>query len=151
MEKTDDLDELDWQVMRALAADGRIPNTKLARMFGTNEGTIRRRVQRLISEGTMRVRAVLNPTRIGYPLTAYVGLEVKIGKTKDVCTRLAQKSRVQFVGTVTGRYDVLMWVRVRSPEDLAAFLGEELSQIDGIVRSEAMVVLDATKVYFPHD
>ncbi|MCI0867571.1 MAG: AsnC family protein, partial [Chloroflexi bacterium] len=42
------MDELDQRIMSLLQIDGRIPNAEIARKLGVSEGTVRRRVGRLL-------------------------------------------------------------------------------------------------------
>ena len=48
--------------------DGRASNAKIAREFGVREGTVRRRLQRLLKEDVVKVFAVPNLGKLGYAL-----------------------------------------------------------------------------------
>jgi len=52
------VDEVDNKIIAALRQDGRKSNVELGREIGVSEGTIRKRVARLIQEGIMQVIAV---------------------------------------------------------------------------------------------
>ena len=44
------MDELDRKIIALLQVDGRSSNAKIARAVGVSEGTVRRRLRRLIQE-----------------------------------------------------------------------------------------------------
>ena len=54
------MDELDQRIIGHLQMDGRASNAALARELGVTEGTIRRRVSRLIQEDVISIAAVPN-------------------------------------------------------------------------------------------
>ena len=64
------MDQLDRRIINLLQMDGRASNAALARELEVSEGTIRRRVRRLIQEGLIRITAVPNIEKPGYAATA---------------------------------------------------------------------------------
>ena len=54
------MDELDRKIIGLLQMDGRASNAKIAREVGVSEGTVRRRLRRLIQEDVVKVIAVPN-------------------------------------------------------------------------------------------
>ena len=48
------MDELDRKIVGILQQDGRASNAKIARQLGVSEGTIRRRLKRLIEDEPSR-------------------------------------------------------------------------------------------------
>ncbi|HAJ00941.1 MAG TPA: Lrp/AsnC family transcriptional regulator, partial [Dehalococcoidia bacterium] len=54
------MDELDRRIISLLQMDGRASNAKIAREVGVSEGTVRRRLRRLIQEDVVKVIAVPN-------------------------------------------------------------------------------------------
>ena len=59
------MDELDQRIIGLLQIDGRIPNAQIARKLGVSEGTIRRRVGRLLQEDVIRITVVPNIEKMG--------------------------------------------------------------------------------------
>ena len=54
------MDELDRKIIALLQMDGRASNAKIAREVGVSEGTVRRRLRRLIEDDVVNVVAVPN-------------------------------------------------------------------------------------------
>ena len=67
------MDGLDHRIVSLLQMDGRASNAALARELGVSEGTIRRRVSRLIQEDAISIAAVPNIEKLGYTTTAFIG------------------------------------------------------------------------------
>ena len=54
------MDQLDTQIIRILQKDGRASNAGIARAVGVSEGTVRRRLKRLVQEEFIQVVALLD-------------------------------------------------------------------------------------------
>ncbi|MHB1416569.1 MAG: Lrp/AsnC family transcriptional regulator, partial [Chloroflexota bacterium] len=52
------LDQLDRQIVALLQKNGRLANQEIGRQLGVTEGTVRKRLERLLAEGWIRVMAV---------------------------------------------------------------------------------------------
>lgn len=68
------LDELDRRLMEVLQVDGRRPFTEIATAFAVPESTIRARYKSLVDRGALKVIAVADPLKVGYPLMAMIGV-----------------------------------------------------------------------------
>lgn len=64
------LDQLDLALIGQLQRDGRKALTALAKDLGVSHGTVRNRLDRLRASGILRVSAVVDPAKIGYPIFA---------------------------------------------------------------------------------
>ena len=139
------MDGLDHRIVSLLQMDGRASNAALARELGVSEGTIRRRVSRLIQEDAISIAAVPNIEKLGYTTTAFIGLQVRPGKADDVADALAGLAEVHYVSVTTGSYDVFIWVGLESAERLGEFLHTSIAAIDGVQRTETFVNLGIKK------
>jgi DNA-binding Lrp family transcriptional regulator len=81
-------------------------------------------------------------------VTSIILLNVTRNKVNDVAEKLAGMSEVSEVYSVTGNYDLVAIVRVKSNDDLAALVTEGLVGIDGIEKTDTML---AFKAYSRHD
>ena len=64
------MDELDAKIIATLRQNGRASNAGIARSAGVSEGTVRRRLRRLIDEEHIFVAAIPNPAMMGNPFEA---------------------------------------------------------------------------------
>ena len=70
------VEDLDRQIVRLLAADGRRSYTDLARDTGLSVSALHQRVRRLEKRGVIRgYRADVDSDEVGLPLTAFVSIK----------------------------------------------------------------------------
>lgn len=141
-----DLDAIDVGVIQALQENGRVPNAQIARSLGISEPTVRKRIDRLVAEGTIKVVAVLDPRKAGYATNVLVGVRVQPGRLREVGRKLAELGDVNWLGYVTGRYDILVEFRLRDDEALFGFLEGGMTELDGILSTETYHVLRTEKI-----
>lgn len=139
------LDELDQQILSALQADGRAPFLAIAEQLGVSEGTVRKRVSRLLKEQYLQIRGLLDPFRLGLGTSAVVGVQVEGGKGPDVVEVLGDMPEVRSLAVCAGTYDLIIEVAVTSNEDLFRFLTGKLRTIPGVVSSDTSLILKKYK------
>ena len=134
------MDELDKSVIGILQKDGRESNAKIARQLGVSEGTIRRRLKRLIDDQAIQVTALPEPSKLGLNTEAIIGLQVDPGKLEDVAFELGTVPQTLSVSVTTGAFDIFAWVAVKTQEELHSFLLGVVGKIAGVRRSERVQV-----------
>lgn len=139
------MDELDGRIIEILQKDGRASNAHIAREVGVSEGTVRRRLRRLIQDGVIDVIAVPNLEKMGYKTAALVGLQTDPGRIDSVADALSQLPEVHFVALTTGAQDIFIWVALGSSEELGEFLRNRVGVIPGVRRTETYVNLAIKK------
>ncbi|MFQ6029668.1 MAG: Lrp/AsnC family transcriptional regulator [Dehalococcoidia bacterium] len=133
------MDELDRRIIGLLQLDGRASNAALAKELGVSEGTIHRRLWRLVQEEAIRIAAVPNLEKIGYGTTALVGVQTRPGEADHVAETLAGLEQVHYSSVTTGAYDVFLWVALGSAERLGEFLRTKVAAVAGVHRTETFV------------
>ena len=139
------MDELDRKIIGLLQLDGRASNAKIAREVGVSEGTVRRRLRRLIQDDVVKVVAVPNLEKMGYGTTALIGLQTRPGKSDEVAEALARLEEVHYAAITTGAYDIFVWAGLESAESLGTFLRTKVGVIDAVNRTETFVNLSIKK------
>lgn len=139
------LDHLDREIVALLQHDGRIPNQEIARQLGVAEGTVRKRLERLIADGFVRITAVADPGMFGYGVHTMIGIQTEPAAAPDVAANLSRMPEVLAVYLTSGSYDVLVEAALPSNEDLLCFLSGHLGTVPGVRRSEAYHVLKVLK------
>lgn len=142
------MDALDGKLLALFDKEPRIGVLEASRRLGVARGTVQARLDKLAATGVVRGWGPdLDPEALGYPVTAFLTLEIRQGAGHDVVGRhLAAIPEVIEAFTITGAGD--MWARVvaRSNADLQRVIDRVLSY-DGIVRTSTVIAL-ATQV--PH-
>ena len=139
------MDELDREIIAILQSNGRASNARIARRIGVSEGTVRRRLKKLIADGVIDIVAVVDAERLGYDTEALVGVQVDPDKVMEVAANLGDLPESNWVAITTGTYDVFMWVTLQSADQLGAFLREKLGIVSGVRRTETFVRLSLPK------
>ena len=139
------MDELDTKIIEILQQDGRSSNAGIARKVGVSEGTVRRRLKRLIQEEYIQVVALPDPAKIGYESQALVGVQVDPDKVDQVADGLIALDEVSWVAVTTGSYDIFSWATLPSSEALGIFLRTKVGTIPGVRRTETFVNLGNKK------
>lgn len=142
------MDVLDSKIISILQLDGRASNAWIAREVGVSEGTVRRRVKRLIDEEFIQVVAMPNPGKLGFRTEVLIGLEVEPGKVDHVAGCVTDLDEVGWVSITTGAYDLFAWVTLESSEALVSFLLTKIGTIVGVCRMESFVNLQVKKRTF---
>ncbi len=142
------MDDLDATLLRLFSEHPRIGVLEASRRLGVARGTVQARLDKLARAGVITGWGpVLDPEAIGYPVTAFLTLEIRQGSGHEVVAQhLATIPEVIEAYTITGAGD--MWARVvaRSNADLQRVIDAVVSY-PGIVRSSTVIAL-ATQV--PH-
>ena len=137
------LDAIDLAILGILQMNARTSYQEIAKKLGVTRATIHERVRKLTGNGIIDgFHARVNAGRIGYPVTAMVGLiTIQGNESYRTIEELQQLTEVEEIHVVTGRYDYLVKVRARDNEDLQRILLEKIDQVYGFQRAETMVVL----------
>lgn len=139
------MDTLDRKIIALLESNGRASNAKIARDVGVSEGTVRRRLKRLIEEKIINVVALPDPGKLGYNSEAIIGVQVDPDKVDAVAEQLSALQHTRWVAVTTGTYDVFAWATLPTAEELGIFLREKIGAIPGVRRTETFVNLGVTK------
>jgi Lrp/AsnC family transcriptional regulator for asnA, asnC and gidA len=134
MRKTDVLDALDAEIVTLLQTDGRRPTVEIARRLGVAEGTVRKRIDRLIREQVIQIGAWADPLKIGYQNYAVLMMHVELREFERIAERLAEMPEIFFLGTCTGAFDIFASACFRSLEHLHEFMTKRLARVPGIQR-----------------
>ncbi|HHY10885.1 MAG TPA: Lrp/AsnC family transcriptional regulator [Firmicutes bacterium] len=139
------LDELDREIIRLLQTDGRMPFLTIAKELGLAEGTVRRRVAKLLDEGLIRIVGIPDPFKVGLNTVAVVGMKVERAKIDEIAKKLSRLPEVRYVALSTGNYDLVVEVVVANNDELLTFLVETLGGVSGVNNTGTSIVLKVAK------
>ncbi|NLS44543.1 MAG: Lrp/AsnC family transcriptional regulator [Firmicutes bacterium] len=145
MDGSVNLNQLDRDIIFYLQNDGRTPFTFIAQELGVAEGTVRKRVSRLIEDGVIEIKAVVNPFMLGMNFVAVIGLDIEGDSPEEVVAKLAEAPQVRYIVVCAGVHDVMVEAIFSTNEELYMFLTQTLRQIPGIRNSKTSLVLKVCK------
>jgi DNA-binding Lrp family transcriptional regulator len=137
------VDATDARLLLALSEDPRISALALAERLGLSRNTVQARLGRL---DLAAVQLRLDPAELGYPITAYVGMQLRQRLLDEVADELARVPEVIEVLGISGETDLLVQVAARDGDDLYRVAGRLLA-IDGVERTTTSLVM---RTLVPH-
>jgi Lrp/AsnC family transcriptional regulator, regulator for asnA, asnC and gidA len=138
-------DELDNKILEQLRQNGRRSNVDIAAAVGASEGTVRRRVDKLLRSGAVKIIAAVNPLRMGYRVEVFFCLRVQLDKLESIASELARYEEVNYVGLMTGSFDLLVHAHFASNEEVFDFIRERIASIAGVNEFQTLHVLNVIK------
>ena len=141
-------DQLDLEIIAHLQRDGRKPFTEIAANLGISEGTVRNRLQRLISDQVIQVIGLADPIQLGFDAPAMIGVSVHPTQLQKVAEAIAEFQEVSYLIMISGEFDLFVEVMCRDRKHLASFISESLHLIPGIVRTQTFMILRTFKMAY---
>ncbi len=133
-------DQTDYKIIQALNLDARKTASEIARDLKANERTIRKRIDRLVRLGAVRLTAIINPEVFGYMTAVDIFLEVDADKEDEVIKTFLNTREVSYIALGQGTKDISIECRFKSIDDLHQFLRRRLPTIEGVqIRGYSLV------------
>ncbi|MBK6732263.1 MAG: Lrp/AsnC ligand binding domain-containing protein [Bacteroidetes bacterium] len=140
------LDKLDVKILDILMHNATIPYTEIAKMLNVSSGTIHVRMKKLENMEIIRSSNLqINPTKVGYDVTAFLGVYLeKSSMYDDVVKELQTISEVTECYYLTGDYNMFVKLLCRDTNHLKDVLHDKIQKINGIDRTETFIALEQT-------
>ena len=146
---TVELDEFDRKIVAALAADGRMTVTELARQVGLSKTPAQVRLKRLTDAGVIRgFRAIVDPARLGLDQIACT--EVKLADTREKALQefnaaVRRLPEVEECHMLASNFDYLLKVRTADIRRYRIVLGEKISSLPHVASTSTYVAMETIK------
>ncbi|MYY06558.1 MULTISPECIES: Lrp/AsnC family transcriptional regulator [unclassified Streptomyces] len=122
---TGNLDDIDWAIVDELQQDGRISLSELGRRVGLGSSATTERVRNLEAMGVITgYRAVVDLTRVGYPVLAVVRLKYPGNRHQPLRRLLAERREILECLRTTGDDCYTLKVAATSMEHLETLMDE---------------------------
>lgn len=137
-------------LLKLLASDASLSPTQLAGLLGLPEADLRASLKQLESDRLiLGYRAVLNEEKLGRDLVRAL-IEVRItpergGGFDKLAERIAKYAEVRSCHLMSGGYDLLVEVEGANLREVASFVSERLSTLQGVLSTATHFVLRAYK------
>ncbi len=136
----DQFDQTDHKIILALHRDARTSASEIARDLNANERTIRKRIDRLVRLGAIRLTAIVDPDVFGYNIAADIFLDVDADRENEVIDIFLKTPEVSYIAFGQGTNDLSIECRFRSNDDMREFLRKKLPAIEGVqIRGYSLV------------
>ncbi len=138
------IDELDRQILSIITKNSRQPFKDVADVCGVSRAAVHQRVQKLIDEGVITGSGyTVNPKKLGYQLSAYIGITLEKGNMyEDVSRELEKIPEVVESHFTLGTYSMLVKLYAKNDEHLMRLLNVHIQCIPGVAKTETLTSLD---------
>ena len=127
-------------ILRALAGNGRLTHEELAALAGVSKATAGRRVEALLAQARVAIRAVVEPAVIGLPVEALTLARIRPGSLERTVEALVRDPSVRYAAEVMGEFQLLINTAHPTRAALRDFLADR-SWADGAEEALSSLVL----------
>jgi DNA-binding Lrp family transcriptional regulator len=137
-------------LLKLLREDGSLTPSQMAARLGRTEEDVRHQLEVWKSEGVLLgFRPVLNEEKLGHEVVRAL-IEVRItpergGGFDKLAERIARHAEVRSCHLMSGGYDLLVEVEAGNLREVAAYVSEKLSTLQGVLSTATHFVLRAYK------
>ena len=140
------VDDTDREILECLREDARMHSSEIARRLGNMTArAVRNRLDRLIKEGFIAIKAAAQPERLGFPISADIYVDVEPGMTEQVAESLKNLDEINYVAMTTGDSDISTSVVTVSMGALQDFISSKLHTIPGVAHTKTQVLTKILK------
>ena len=142
------IDQKDREIITELISNSRQTVGQLGKKIGMPPTTIHNRIKKLEQAGIIRnYTANIDYKKLGRPVMAFVGITVNYNvegkkiKQPEIARQIKKLEGVREVTILTGGLDIIVKVMAKDIDDLNDLVTERLRDIDGVDKTQTMIVL----------
>ena len=143
------IDNINLLIIKHLR-NGRKSYRKIAEQLSLSENTVRTRVKKLVDEGALEISGLVDPDVISGHRIVMVGVKLKTMELVKKGEEFSKLKGVVSVSVVTGRFDLILVVLLKSGFGLLEFYTEEVSRLKDVQSVETFVVYKSYNVKLPY-
>jgi DNA-binding Lrp family transcriptional regulator len=138
------------ELLKILQANATESRENIARMLGLPVAAVEQRIADYERQGVIRgYQAILNEDRLELDKVTAV-IEVKVAPQREggfdtIAQRISRFPEVSSAYLMSGTYDLLLFVQGRTLREVAAFVSERLSPLDGVLSTSTHFMLKTYK------
>ena len=143
------IDDINLLIIKHLR-NGRKSYRKIAEQLSLSENTVRARVHKLMEEGVLEISGLVDPDSISGHRVVMVGVKLKTMDLVKKGEEFSKLNGVVSVSVVTGRFDLIIVVLLKSGFGLLEFYTDEVSQLKDVQSVETFVVYKSYNLKLPY-
>jgi DNA-binding Lrp family transcriptional regulator len=138
------------ELLKILQTNALETRENIARMLGVPAAEVARRIDHYEKQGVIRgYQAILNEDRLDLDSVTAV-IEVKVtpqreGGFDNIAQRISRFPEVKSAYLMSGTYDLLLFVEGRTLREVAGFVSERLSPLEGVLSTSTHFMLKTYK------
>ncbi len=142
-------DEKDISIIKCLKEDCKQPIESIGKKTGIPPTTVHNRIKKMEKE-----KVILNSTvnvdlkKLGKAVTAFVGVKINYNvmakkiKQDEVAKEIKKIDGIEYVAVITGDTDIMAKAVAKDTEELNTIITKKLRNIDGVDKTQTMIVLE---------
>lgn len=137
------IDKLDLSIIQEMLENAETPYAELGKKLFVSGGTIHVRIKKLEELGIVKgKRLKVNLNKLGYDITAFVGIFLEKSSLYDVVAKDLEKiPEIIRLNYTTGNYSMYIEIVCKDINQLRRVLHDDLQKIKGIERTETLISL----------
>ncbi len=132
-QKNVNVSEADLKISEKLAADGRASIGLIAQELGFSVNRVKRRYEKLIGEGSIKVTIQIDPTKIGYQAMAVIYITITSQETSGIIEKISRIPDIISIMKTSGDYDVQLYAMLKNLENLLR-IRDDIGRISGVAK-----------------
>lgn len=138
------------EVLQLLTQNARLTNAEIAVLLGKDESEIIRIVEKLEKDGVIKgYHAIVNYEKLPH-IPVFALIECKVMPKADygfqeIADRVMALDEVESVYLMAGNYDLAVFVKGKTMQEVANFVAKRLSTLDSILSTSTRFVLQRYK------
>ena len=129
------VDQKDRDILNLLMDNARISNTEIAKVLNVSEGTVRKRIKKMMDDGIIKRFTVETSDDT---IDALVLVKIDNKRYKDALQKI--KSRFREVYDFSGKIDVAIRIRTDSTDNLNRIV-DQIRELDGVLDTDTLIRL----------
>jgi Lrp/AsnC family transcriptional regulator for asnA, asnC and gidA len=136
------VDEIDYKIIKELSENGRSTGYYLANKLGISTSLVSKRLNRLLDELVIQVRAQINPTALGLHSNTFIFARIEHGREEEIFKNLSPHKQVVSIMTLENGYDIYIGTITKNTQDLHRFVKKNMGSSHGVVSMETLIIGD---------
>mgnify|MGYP003589526973 CR=1 FL=1 len=137
------------KLLKILKDNARLTNKELSILLDREEKLVDRQIKELEKNGVIKgYKALINEQKVNAGVSALIELKVSPKKEfgfQDIADRVMLLPEVESVYLMAGDYDLAVFVRAETMQDVAMFVAKRLSPLESVISTSTHFVLQKYK------
>ncbi len=137
------------KLLKLLKDNARLSTKELSVMLNRSETDVSNQISELENQGIIKgYKTLINEQKVNAGVTALIELKVTPKKEygfQDIADRVMQFPEVESVYLMAGDYDLAVFVKGETIQDVAMFVAKRLSPLDSVISTATHFVLQKYK------
>lgn len=135
----------DMQIIEVLLHNSNKKNTEIARELGVTEAAVRKRIEKLERNGTIRAYTIdVDVRKLGYKIKALIGVDVSPERYTSIIEKLKIDDTVKTLYTASGDHMIMFEAWFKTQSELNDYV-KKLNRMWGVTKTCPAIIIDKVK------